>query len=480
MSEISSIKRIMLGEMSPDMKRLDQLVRQGMAPASSLPMIHRGLQKLQNGQTLNPTERAAVNNVMQKMMTMVTGDDTIFQRTRQHTQRNRYQTEEVEQLDELDKDTTINYTMAAKQSMKKDSSPENVEKRTKGLAKAAVKLAKESDEESTEMENNINETQVVDKGMRMKIKKKGAKTKKALSSKDFGQPEAIRNTAKTRKEDTQHNRIMSAVLEDLESRLSRLSPSPDMQKADAKRKERLTRAAHNAVMERPKPKSSIGASLKKEESELDENQMSVGDRVGLAKKGIYPKDGDKKPLKNHSFFKTPAKNKDTGNTEMKPNAKINKVVSSESLTSMLRKGLDKARTAISGAEKSTGLSVDASKNNTNNPVSGEGIKKKMNPLAKEETIAEKDYKISRPDAVKPELKALVKQGNLQKKGVEDKIKKMKPGFMETVEEIEVEAESYKAKFDKMLGNKDLGKMSDSDTKAFFKSVDKAHTAKNEK
>lgn len=422
MSEISSIKRIMLGEMSPDMKRLDQLVRQGMAPASSLPMIHRGLQKLQNGQTLNPTERAAVNNVMQKMMTMVTGDDTIFQRTRQHTQRNRYQTEEVEQLDELDKDTTINYTMAAKQSMKKDSSPENVEKRTKGLAKAAVKLAKESDEESTEMENNINETQVVDKGMRMKIKKKGAKTKKALSSKDFGQPEAIRNTAKTRKEDTQHNRIMSAVLEDLESRLSRLSPSPDMQKADAKRKERLTRAAHNAVMERPKPKSSIGASLKKEESELDENQMSVGDRVGLAKKGIYPKDGDKKPLKNHSFFKTPAKNKDTGNTEMKPNAKINKAVSSES----------------------------------------------------------KDYKISRPDAVKPELKALVKQGNLQKKGVEDKIKKMKPGFMETVEEIEVEAESYKAKFDKMLGNKDLGKMSDSDTKAFFKSVDKAHTAKNEK
>ncbi len=89
-----------LSEANVNMKKLDQLVRQGLMSPAQLPMLHRGLAKLQAGKTMNPQERDAVNKVVQSMMFIVTGDDTVFQKAKQHTQKNRYQTEDTEQLDE--------------------------------------------------------------------------------------------------------------------------------------------------------------------------------------------------------------------------------------------------------------------------------------------------------------------------------------------------------------------------------------------
>jgi len=99
MSDIPAIKRVLLGEKTDRMRKLDMLVRQGMMSPAQLPMLHRGLDKLQAGQTLAPTERAAVAKVMDSLMYIVTGDDTVFQKARQHTQKNRYQTEETETCD---------------------------------------------------------------------------------------------------------------------------------------------------------------------------------------------------------------------------------------------------------------------------------------------------------------------------------------------------------------------------------------------
>lgn len=90
-----------LSEAPASMKKLDQLVRQGMMSPAALPMLHRGLDKLNAGKVLNPQEREAVNKVLQSMLYIVTGDDTVFQRARQHTQRTKYQTEETS-LDEGD------------------------------------------------------------------------------------------------------------------------------------------------------------------------------------------------------------------------------------------------------------------------------------------------------------------------------------------------------------------------------------------
>jgi len=94
MSDIDAIKRVLLGEKTDRMRKLDLLVRQGMMSPAQLPMLHRGLEKLQAGKTLNPNERASVARVMDSLLYIVTGDDTVFQRAKQHTQKNRYQTEE--------------------------------------------------------------------------------------------------------------------------------------------------------------------------------------------------------------------------------------------------------------------------------------------------------------------------------------------------------------------------------------------------
>jgi len=49
----------------------------------------------------------------------------------------------------------------------------------------------------------------------------------------------------------------------------------------------------------------------------------------------------------------------------------------ESIGNLVRRGLDKVRSSIKDAEKSSGYKVDPSKNNTNNPVSGKNIAKRL-------------------------------------------------------------------------------------------------------
>ena len=91
--------RSVLGEAAVNYKKLDQLVRQGMMSPAALPILHRGLDKMQAGQVLNPQEREAVNKVLQSMLYIVTGDDTVFQKARMHTQKTKYQTESKEEYD---------------------------------------------------------------------------------------------------------------------------------------------------------------------------------------------------------------------------------------------------------------------------------------------------------------------------------------------------------------------------------------------
>ena len=81
--------------MAYDKKRLDTLIRQGMMPAKSLPILHRALDKLKGGQTLTPYEREGISKLMDKVMGFQFGDDITYNRARLHTQKTRYQTEEL-------------------------------------------------------------------------------------------------------------------------------------------------------------------------------------------------------------------------------------------------------------------------------------------------------------------------------------------------------------------------------------------------
>ena len=61
-------------------RRLDMLVRQGLMPVSKLPLLKRGLEKLQLGKVGSPQEREAVSSLLNSMMFIVLGDDTVFNR----------------------------------------------------------------------------------------------------------------------------------------------------------------------------------------------------------------------------------------------------------------------------------------------------------------------------------------------------------------------------------------------------------------
>ena len=98
-NEMQTMRAVLLGE-GADRRKLDMLVRQGMMSPAALPMLHRGLDKLQAGKTLSPQERDAVAKVVDSLLYIVTGDDTVFQKAKMHTQKNRYQTEEADQIDE--------------------------------------------------------------------------------------------------------------------------------------------------------------------------------------------------------------------------------------------------------------------------------------------------------------------------------------------------------------------------------------------
>ena len=81
-------------------RRLDMLVRQGLMPASQLQILKRGLEKFNQGKVPAPNERNAVNTLLTGMMFIVLGDDTVFNRARTSVQKNRYQTEEFDDLEE--------------------------------------------------------------------------------------------------------------------------------------------------------------------------------------------------------------------------------------------------------------------------------------------------------------------------------------------------------------------------------------------
>lgn len=412
MSEISAIKRVLLGEMAPNLKRLDQLVRQGMANPAQLPMIHRGLTKLQAGKVLQPAEREAVNKVLGQLMAVVTGDDTVFQRTRMHTQKTRYQTEEVEELNELDKDTVINYTMAAKQSMKKDSSPENVAKRTKGLAKAAVKLADEVEPHKMYKDDDVEVAK--SKKEHDKLKKKGfthdnPKTKEVEEAKNCGCEETPCKThgKKDMKEVMDMKKAdMGEVIKDFQD-----SDAPQF-KGKSKEKKREMAIAAKLDAER-KEETQMENSLIARVLEVIEQQIvDKGMRMKIKKKG--PK--VKKQLSSKDFGQPEA-------IRQQPH---------------MRKKMQKNETEYSN------------------------VLKKLSEM-------DIKYKASRPKALSPELKDTLAKGNKELSKSMEKIKKMGKDL----------PESYKDKFQKMLKGRDLGKMSDKETKEFFKNVDKSHKADNE-
>ena len=62
--------------------RLQQLVRAGLMPANTIPVLRKAIAKVQGGMTLQGAERDVMANFINSMMFIVLGDDAIFNRAR--------------------------------------------------------------------------------------------------------------------------------------------------------------------------------------------------------------------------------------------------------------------------------------------------------------------------------------------------------------------------------------------------------------
>ena len=74
--------------------RLDQLVRAGLMPTSSLPLLKRAISRMHAGMSLQGAERDVMNMFISSMMFIVLGDDTVFNKARAGAKT--YATEEKE------------------------------------------------------------------------------------------------------------------------------------------------------------------------------------------------------------------------------------------------------------------------------------------------------------------------------------------------------------------------------------------------
>ena len=99
MKELKDNLNILL-EAETQNQRLDKLIRQGMMPARQLPILHRALANIKMGKILAPYERQALSSLLDKMMGFQFGDDITYNRARLHTQKTKYQTEEITMSEE--------------------------------------------------------------------------------------------------------------------------------------------------------------------------------------------------------------------------------------------------------------------------------------------------------------------------------------------------------------------------------------------
>lgn len=76
--------------------------------------------------------------------------------------------------------------------------------------------------------------------------------------------------------------------------------------------------------------SDLGYGPKKEEAVAEEGQMGIKQKHDMIKKGIYPKDQNKKPVKSHLFFHNYSKDKETGKSGLKPHAGLTKAADEKS------------------------------------------------------------------------------------------------------------------------------------------------------
>ena len=294
--------------MAYDRKRLDTLVRQGMMPAKSLPILHRALDKLKAGQTLTPYEREGISKLMDKVMSFSMGDDITYNRQRLHTQKTRYQTEEHTVAENKEGEIIVH-------DGSEDSEEAKKEKKVKKNAKSKNAPEKDNGEEVKEaVANRPSDKQEGDK----ESPKQGSSEKPKIDEPNIKQDSkpSIKEGLSSREEDEERFKKISKkagskeLTKDVAKEKEKLEVKEDIMKFNTLYKENLERAlANNKVDNVRDIPESIKADLFKhvEEATYSDKQIKMakgiafdprhkgGDYSGAAKKAEKIKKG----LSNH-------------------------------------------------------------------------------------------------------------------------------------------------------------------------------------
>jgi len=470
-------------------RRLDMLVRQGLMSTGKLPILKRGLEKLQMGKVGTPQERDAVNTLLNSMMYIVLGDDTVFQRARQHTQKNRYQTEESEinSADESD-DVELNEWetfLLDIETLEEKNVPTNPKLWSKYKSQAKSKF-------------DVYPSAYANGWAAKMYKKAGGSWKTVSEEVDTGQYDARKKPQSSEKE-------KQAVFDKHRERMKKLK------KEEVELDEKLeTERIKHPVGKRP---PGIGWTLKQageqtgkdhsvwerkfkrvkptnEETELDEKieDMDMGEVIKDFQKSDAPQ------------FKGKSKEK---RREMAIAAKLSKEETEEETTVNTNNPFAAAKKAKLDEYRTKNPAADAEDSRQRAKKAAERLSRKVakteketDPGIKEEVEIEegmtaKDIKMGVGIArdkryaggnMTGASKAMekVKKGLSDHPRVRKELQKQNEESQEdSVDEI---AEmSYKEKFQAMLKKtgKSLASMSDEEKKKFFNSVDDAHKAKNE-
>ncbi len=78
---MQTLERENLGE-NFDLSKLELLVRLGLMPLQTLPILRRALYRIQSGTMLTPDDRMVIATLLNKLMSMSFDDSAIFQRMR--------------------------------------------------------------------------------------------------------------------------------------------------------------------------------------------------------------------------------------------------------------------------------------------------------------------------------------------------------------------------------------------------------------
>ena len=467
-------------------KRLDMLVRQGLMSQAKLPILRRGLDKLKGGKALAPNERDAVNTLMNSFMYIVLGDDTVFTRAKMHTQKNKYQSEEIgpddEENDEYEEVLDDGDDFVGEEDLTEKQKNFMVDLVSQYLSEKDIKQPKAEEptanhpaETSTEGDTSPptqgdsdakdREHMCVSKMFKKELGEGTCIPGEHADPDENGHVEWYTVMFESGIEKVYINEDDVEILDELvHKHKSKKYGVVEDYDTPAKKKpvSQMTSAEKKENDKRRKAYNEFQKSKRNEEVEIEEGAMSK-DKAGHTTGGFRISNKEADAAKKRLTKKAVKRQVQAAAARIDEPLKMQ----------LQRQGKLKEEESVTEEGSERAMPPEKSREETKKIKDRMRAKNKLRPKGyQEETeIEEGAFKRMATDAEEEARLKAQKKASKDSKKAADKEKETDPGIKE----------AYKKKFDAMLKKtgKSLKDMSDDEKKAFFNKVDASHTAKHE-